>query len=128
MPLQICPRCKRFHYVPGECPVPKPATSPKSTDQVVSRLKGPKAEVTPELRGPKKSAHAGRTAVVEPKGALKAQLEGPEEGRTGTQARSADTPKSLIVGKQGGRPKTITDMKAYKAEKARIYRAQKAKK
>jgi len=23
MPLMICPKCKKFHYVPGACPAPK---------------------------------------------------------------------------------------------------------
>ncbi len=23
MPLMICPKCKKFHYVPGDCPVQK---------------------------------------------------------------------------------------------------------
>ena len=57
MPLMICPKCKKFHYVPGDCPAPKsdglagPALisgssraantkpAPKSREQVVSRLK-----------------------------------------------------------------------------------------
>jgi hypothetical protein len=38
----------------------------------------------------------------------------------GTQALPVDTPKRPV-----GRPKTITDMKAYKAERARKYRADK---
>lgn len=59
MPLQICPKCKRFHYVPGECPGTAagspsgkapgfgPGTAgsspaPAAKQQVVSRLKGEK--------------------------------------------------------------------------------------
>lgn len=42
----------------------------------------------------------------------------------GTQALPVDT----IIGKRRGRPQTIDDMKAYKAQKAKEYRAkQKAK-
>lgn len=41
----------------------------------------------------------------------------------GTQAPPVET---IIVGKRRGRPQTITDMKAYRAQKARERRAKKA--
>lgn len=45
MPLQICPKCKRFHYVPGECPVPKVAA-----DLSAGAAKPPKAPPAKKTR------------------------------------------------------------------------------
>jgi hypothetical protein len=46
-----------------------------------------------------------------------------EHHTAGTQAPPVDT----VIGKRAGRPQTITDMKAYKAAKAKQYRLDKAK-
>lgn len=79
MPIELCQKCKRLHYIPGDCPAPRQA------QPVV-------AKIDPS----RKQAIVKRTAAV---------------------IAEIAAPKKM------GRPKTIADMKAYKAQKERERRA-----
>jgi hypothetical protein len=71
MPLMVCPKCTRFHYVPGDCPQPR-STGAKSAvtpaqDKPAQRAQGPDiskvkiatAHLAPKKRGRPK-LHADR--------------------------------------------------------------------
>lgn len=93
MPLQICPRCKRFHYVPGDCPVPRSASSAR-IEREVPNLKAAGSSPAPTSKPP-------------------------------VDLKKVEAETKHLAPKKRGRPKTITDMRAYKAakEKARRDRA-----
>jgi hypothetical protein len=61
----------------------------------------------------KSSAHAGRTAEISAKGALRPLSEIPEKGRMGTQAPSADTPSRI---EPRAAPKPKFDRNAYQRD------------
>jgi hypothetical protein len=65
MPLQICDKCSRFHYVPGECPAPKSTAALK------------------EVRGPSNRETVPSKPPSEPQDAAE----------SGYQAPPVDTPK-----------------------------------
>lgn len=58
MPLMICPKCERFHYVPGECLVPK-STGPHPAG-VQPATEGASSILAPVDTKPKPSRKADR--------------------------------------------------------------------
>lgn len=101
---ELCPKCKGLHYKNSPCII----RATKSTGGAESQKHGGK------VGGGQIDTHhpskASGLAVGE-----KFQLAGVVTGPVEQTKRSV------------GRPKIITDMKAYKAAKAREYRARKAK-
>lgn len=89
MPIELCQRCKRLHYVPGECPPLRSVTT-----------------------------HVGDmrfTAFIDPV---------PMSALTDNIFRT-DVSVHPVAKRGRGRPKTVVDPKAYKAQKAKEYRAKK---
>jgi hypothetical protein len=97
MPIQICPKCERLHYVPGACPAPRvpiatPITSPNGVSAIV---------------------HGDKPVRPETREALGKLVDAAVEKMAAKPARKA------------GRPKVHADRKAYKAQKERDRRAAK---
>lgn len=106
MGIELCGKCHRLHYVPGQCP--ERSTAAGKDRRTAPNQSGRIAKLDRALL----SADA---VVAEESGRV-----GSSPAPAGTQARPVDT---TIVGKRRGRPQTITDMKAYRAQKARARRA-----
>lgn len=147
MPLMTCPKCKRFHYVPGECPAPAtasavtPAPLPRMADREGGSRKD-RAEqadqVTPRFKTGDKKSTAARKDVpnVEadtfPPRHTHPQVVSQDRGGrdaviAGTQAPPVDTLKTaeasaahLAPAKRGkGRPRNGFDKKAHDRAKAK---------
>ncbi len=46
MPLQTCPKCGRFHYVPGDCPPPFKSKPTDPVEPIVVAKAAPDGKVT----------------------------------------------------------------------------------
>ena len=97
---ELCPKCKGLHFKTAPCIVRNNATA---------RVGGLREVTLPSTGKDTALSGAGRVPVTL------------SESASGSSPEVATTPPKRPV----GRPKTITDMKAYKAERARKYRADK---
>ena len=99
MPLMICPKCKRFHYVPGDCPAPREESVP-AMPKVATVVTSKK----------------GRTAIVHGDKTLT------EKGRQVLGEVIDAAADAMLAKSKGGRPKIHPDRKVYRAKKAKEYR------
>lgn len=141
----LCPKCKGFHYRNSPCIVR--VTKSTAARKDVSRIDRPVPETSGKLYGSgespagemSRSADASKQRVAESVAGAQdlpvdTKLLSPVERSAGPQLESRvqrapgalPTPGLDLPKRPRGRPKTITDMKAYKAAKAREYRARKA--
>ncbi len=170
MPLMICPKCNKFHYVPGECPAgaalrpraaeeakPAPVKAPKPSKRLAPVTKNePEASAVTSGDYQRKPVSAPLVSESSPDADAQRPTVRPNytriEGATfvaevpaGTElltygnrvlaagpglAPSIVTSKGLVPLmtplaelKKGGRPRTVEDRAAYKADKERDRRA-----
>lgn len=93
MPLMICPKCSKFHYVPGTCPAPKSTAAQKGVhaDGIPSQAGSAGTEVAPRPPRMDRQVHGeGRKVNV----------------GAGTQAPPVDVlvEKAVAQAKRRGRP------------------------
>lgn len=63
MPLMICPKCERFHYVPGDCPPPRKAAEGRGPRAV----RVPPPNITATSAAPDISKVEAETSHLAPK-------------------------------------------------------------
>lgn len=131
----ICPKCKRFHYVPGECPAPRSATpAARAPGRAVPKTGNTKPAATVTPQGNRKAAGRGASRPkpsrpvpsIQEVRKVTADLERAfPSANVATGDELEPTPKPEK--KKRGRPATGFDKKAYDREKARERRAAKKK-
>lgn len=101
MPLQICPKCKRFHYVPGPCP--EVASSPSGKAAAFDA-----ATERSNRSGASKSAARKSAVKAQPAASRAPAIPAPAEPRIPVST-SVKSPKGRVATVHGDRPMTAKE-------------------